>query len=38
MADRDMEEHIESLAEVAGMETEEMAEMISAAGSDWDDE
>ena len=34
----EIEEHVEELAEVAGMELEEMAEKTRIAGSDWEGE
>lgn len=34
----EIEEHVEELAEVAGMEPEEMAEKIQIAGSSWEHE
>ncbi len=38
MNEGEIEEHVEELAEVAGMEPEEMAEKIRIAGSDWESE
>lgn len=38
MNQSEIEEHVEELAEVAGMEPEEMAEKIRIAGSDLEEE